>query len=179
MQSLKDGTTYLETLPVPHPSAQQVLIKSSRSSALQKAQQQPDKLQQVFQKIKNEGLFSTLETVQNKLDQPIALGYSNVGIVEELGSAVHHLSKGDRVVSNGYHAEYALASKHLCCKIPDNVDDDTAWFMNYNCSYRSTRSSSAPSRIGRKNCGNRSWLNRNINLPNTPGQWLRSDWNGQ
>ncbi|MBK7339821.1 MAG: bi-domain-containing oxidoreductase [Saprospiraceae bacterium] len=144
MQSLKDGTTYLETLPVPHPSAQQVLIKSTcslvspgtekmliqfgRSSALQKAQQQPDKLQQVFQKIKNEGLFSTLETVQNKLDQPIALGYSNVGIVEELGSAVHHLSKGDRVVSNGYHAEYALASKHLCCKIPDNVDDDTAAF---------------------------------------------------
>ena len=59
----------------------------------------------VLEKIGTDGLMSTLEVVRNKLAQPLPLGYCNVGSVLEVGSGVSGFAPGDRVVSNGNHAE--------------------------------------------------------------------------
>jgi predicted dehydrogenase/threonine dehydrogenase-like Zn-dependent dehydrogenase len=67
-----------------------------------------------------------LDAVKNKLDTPLPLGYCNVGEVIE--SKAEGFSVGDRVVSNGRHAEAVVVPKNLCAKIPDGVDDESAAF---------------------------------------------------
>ncbi len=82
----------------------------------------------VLDKIRTDGLSTTLEAVKSKLDQPLALGYCNVGEIAELGRGVEGLAVGDRVVSNGKHAEIVCVPKNLCAKIPDGVSDEAASF---------------------------------------------------
>ena len=142
LQSLKDGTTELAEVPAPRAVPGQVLIATTRSvvsagtermlvdfgkaSYLDKARQQPDKVKQVLDKVKTDGLAPTLDAVRNKLDQPLPLGYCNAGVVLESG--VEGFAPGDRVVSNGHHAEVVRVPKHLCARIPDGVDDESAAF---------------------------------------------------
>ncbi len=144
IQSLKTGATLLEQLPAPEVKKGQVLIRTSRSlislgtermlvefgksSLLAKAQQQPDKVKQVLNKIKTEGLKTTLEAVANKLDQAIPLGYCNVGKVIAIGEGVTEFAIGDRVASNGAHAEYVCIPKNLVAHLPNNVTDEEATF---------------------------------------------------
>ena len=71
-----------------------------------KARQQPDKVKEVIAKVKTDGLGPTIAAVRNKLEQPIPLGYCNVGEVVEVGRDVTEFKVGDRVASNGPHAEY-------------------------------------------------------------------------
>ena len=56
------------------------------------------------------------------------LGYCNVGYVECVGDGVTGFGLGDRVVSNGSHAEYVLVPKNLCAKIPESISSDAASF---------------------------------------------------
>lgn len=144
IQDLKSGHTILEDVPVPQVKAGSVLIRTTRSlvslgtermlvefgkaNLIDKARQQPDKVKQVLDKIKTDGLMPTLETVFNKLGQPLPLGYCNVGVVVAVGKGVSEFSVGDRVASNGNHAEYVCIPKNLVAKIPDNVSDDEAAF---------------------------------------------------
>jgi predicted dehydrogenase/threonine dehydrogenase-like Zn-dependent dehydrogenase len=144
IQNLKTGDTTLEEIPVPQIRSGSVLIQTTRSlvslgtermlvefgkaNYLQKARQQPEKVKQVLNKIKTEGLLPTLEAVFNKLDQPIPLGYCNVGKVIQVSEGVTDLKIGDRVASNGSHAEFVCVAKNLVAKIPDNVTDEEATF---------------------------------------------------
>lgn len=144
IQDLKKGDTILEEVPVPRVKAGSVLIKTTRSlvslgtermlvdfgkaNFLQKAKQQPDKVKMVMDKVKTDGLRPTLEAVFNKLGQPLPLGYCNVGKVVAVGKGVTEFSVGDRVASNGNHAEYVSVPKNLVAKIPDNVSDEDATF---------------------------------------------------
>lgn len=144
VQNMKSGKTVLEELPAPKVQIGQVLIKSRKSlvslgtermlvefgkaSLIQKARQQPDKVKMVLDKIKSDGLAPTLETVFKKLDQPLPLGYSNVGEVIEPGEGVSGFKAGDRVVSNGPHAEFVSVPQNLVAHIPDNVSDEEAAF---------------------------------------------------
>lgn len=144
LQSLKTGATELADIPCPTPGAKQLLIRTSRSlvsagtermlvefgqaSWLDKARSQPDKVKMVIDKIKTDGLLPTIEAVQNKLDQPLALGYCNVGTVLEAGSQMSGFVLGDRVASNGKHAQVVCVPGNLCAKIPDSVSDDEAAF---------------------------------------------------
>lgn len=144
LQHLARGTMELAEVPCPSPSPGSVLIRSSRTlisagtermlvefskgSLIQKARSQPDKVRQVLDKIKADGLLPTLEAVFKKLDEPLPLGYCNVGKVIEIGAGVTDLQVGDRVASNGPHAEIVCAPKHLCARIPDGVTDETAAF---------------------------------------------------
>ena len=81
--------------------------------------------------MKIEGVFETYQKVLNKLDQPIPLGYCNVGIVESVGKEVKNYKVGDRVVSNGFHAEFVEVPENLCQKIPDNVTDEQGCVYNF------------------------------------------------
>ena len=103
-----------------------MLVNFGNASYLEKAKQKPERLKQVIEKIKSEGLFHTIDSVKNKLNQAIALGYCNCGIVLE--SDVEGINKGDRVISNGPHAEVVRVHANLVAKVPDNVSDDEAVF---------------------------------------------------
>jgi predicted dehydrogenase/threonine dehydrogenase-like Zn-dependent dehydrogenase len=103
-----------------------MLVEFGKANYLEKARSQPDKVKQVLDKIKTDGLLPTIDAVRSKLDQPLPLGYCNAGVILE--SAVDGLKAGDRVVSNGSHAEVVRVPKHLCVRIPDQVDDESAAF---------------------------------------------------
>ncbi len=107
---------------------ERMLVDFGKSSMLSKARQQPDKVKQVLNKVKTDGLATTVDAVRSKLAQPIPLGYSNVGVVGNVGKGVNGFRVGDRVLSNGSHAETVRVSQNLCAKIPDNVSNDTAAF---------------------------------------------------
>lgn len=85
-------------------------------------------MRQVLEKIQTDGLFPTLEAVQTKLDQPLPLGYCNVGEVIGIGEGVTGFYIGDRVVSNDHHAEVISVPANLCAIIPDEVPDEAAVF---------------------------------------------------
>lgn len=144
LQNLRSGETEVADVPCTTASAGRLLIAIQRSlvsagtermlvdfgkaSLIEKARQQPDKVRMVLDKVRTEGLGATIEAVRGKLDQPIALGYCNVGRVIEIGSGVAEYKVGDRVVSNGNHAEVVSVPVNLCAKIPDTVGDDAAAF---------------------------------------------------
>lgn len=144
IQDLKSGATILEEVPTPHVKSGTVLIKTSRTlvslgtermlvefgkaNLIDKARQQPDKVKQVLDKIKTDGLEPTVKAVFNKLGQPMPLGYCNVGKVVAVGRGVTEFQIGDRVASNGPHAEYVCVPQNLVAKVPDNVSDEEAAF---------------------------------------------------
>ena len=144
IQDLKSGSTILEEIPTPQVKGNTVLVKTSKSlvslgtermlvefgkaNLIEKARQQPDKVKMVLDKIKTDGLMPTLEAVFNKLGQPIPLGYCNVGEVVAVGHKVKSIKVGDRVASNGNHAEFVSVPENLVAKIPDNVTESQAAF---------------------------------------------------
>ncbi|THB73095.1 MAG: dehydrogenase, partial [Gammaproteobacteria bacterium] len=144
LQNLSNGETILEEIPCPRAKSGHLLIRTSntlisagtekmlldfgKANLIDKARQQPDKVKMVLDKIKTDGLMPTISSVRNKLDQPIPLGYCNVGTVIEVGRGVEGFEVGDRVASNGNHAEVVCVPKNLCAKIPDNVTDEEAAF---------------------------------------------------
>ena len=107
---------------------ERMLVEFGKSNYLQKAKQQPDKVKQVLDKIKTDGLKPTVEAVFNKLGEPIPLGYCNVGEVIAVGEGVSGFEVGDRVASNGPHAEFVCVPKNLVAHIPVNVSDEEAAF---------------------------------------------------
>lgn len=107
---------------------ERMLVEFGKASLLQKAMQQPDRVKQVLDKVKTEGLKPTMQAVFNKLGQPLPLGYCNAGKVVAVGAGVHEFAIGDRVASNGPHAEYVCVPKNLVAQIPNNVSDEEATF---------------------------------------------------
>ena len=144
VQDIKNGETMLEEVPTPKVKPGHILIKTSRSLVSQgtermfvefgkanfinKAMQQPDQVNEIFKKMKSEGIMPTISAVFNKLDKPLPLGYCNAGVVESVSKNVHEFKVGDRVVSNGYHAEYVCVPENLAAIIPDKVTDEDATF---------------------------------------------------
>jgi predicted dehydrogenase/threonine dehydrogenase-like Zn-dependent dehydrogenase len=141
LQNISNGETLLAEVPAPGVRAGSCLIHTTRTLVslgtekmlvdfgkagwIDKARQQPDKVKQVIQKVKTDGLMPTIDAVKAKLDQPLPLGYCNAGVVLESDGP---FAAGDRVVSNGHHAETVCISHNLCAKIPDSVDDESAAF---------------------------------------------------
>ena len=144
IQDLRTGKTMLENIPVPQIKEGHVLIQTKNSlvslgtekmlvnfgkaSYIDKARQQPEKVKQVLNKIKTDGLQPTIEAVFRKLNEPLPLGYCNSGVVIGVGKGVDNITIGDRVVSNGNHAEIVNVPKNLVAKIPDNVSYEEASF---------------------------------------------------
>jgi predicted dehydrogenase/threonine dehydrogenase-like Zn-dependent dehydrogenase len=144
LQNLRSGATEIADVPRPQARRGNLLIRTTttlvsvgtermlvsfgQASLIGKARSQPDKVRQVLEKIRTDGMMPTLEAVFNKLDQPLPLGYCNVGEVIEVGEDVTGFAVGDRVVSNGKHAEVVSVPKNLCAKIPAGVPDEDAAF---------------------------------------------------
>jgi predicted dehydrogenase/threonine dehydrogenase-like Zn-dependent dehydrogenase len=144
LQSLRNGTTSLTEVPSATAGPGGLLIRTNKSLVsagtermlldfgkagwIAKARQRPDKIGMVLDKIKTDGILSTIDSVRAKLDQPIPLGYSNAGVVLETGPEITAFHGGDRVVSSGAHAEVVAVPKNLCARIPDSVSDESAAF---------------------------------------------------
>lgn len=133
-QSLSDGRTEVVDVPAPRVPAGHVLIETRASilsagtermlvefgqaNLLAKARQQPDRVKDVLNKVRTDGLEPTLSAVRDKLGEPIPLGYASSGVVAEIGAGVTDLQPGDAVVSNGPHAELTVVPRTLVAKIP-------------------------------------------------------------
>lgn len=144
LQSLKNGMTEVAEVPVPNVAPGHLLVKTSRtlisagtermliefgkSGWLERARQHPDKVKLVLDKIRADGFVPAFEAVSGRLDQPLALGYSNVGRVIEIGAGVTGFKIGQRVISNGKHADIVNVPANLCTVVPDSVPDDIAVF---------------------------------------------------
>jgi len=143
-QNVRSGETVIEEMPLPAVDANSVLIRTrktlisagtersavdfGRAGWLDKARQKPDKIRQVLQKVRTDGVLQTVDAISSKLDQPLALGYCNVGTITKLGDEVSGLGVGDRVASNGQHAESVCVPRNLCAKVQDGVSDEQAVF---------------------------------------------------
>lgn len=144
IQNLQTGETLLENIPVPqvrkgclliktHCSlvslgTEKMLVEFGKANFIEKARQQPEKVRQVFDKIKTDGLRPTVEAVFRKLSESLPLGYCNVGEIIAVGEGVSEFKIGDRVASNGHHAEVVCVPKNLVTHIPENVSDVEATF---------------------------------------------------
>lgn len=142
---MANGVTSIVEAPAPRPSrgaltihtrtslisagTERMLVGFGKASMLDKARQQPEKVKMVLEKVRTDGLMTTIEAVQSKLGQPLPLGYCNVGVVAETGAGVSGFQPGDRVVSNGPHADVVKVPVNLCARIPDAVDDEAAAFV--------------------------------------------------
>ena len=144
LQNLKTGQLEIADVPVPvvrpghlliktrcsliSSGTERMLVSFAKSSLLGKARQQPDKVKQVINKLRTDGLLPTMHSVFARLDEPLPLGYCNCGTVLEVGDGVEDFKPGDRVANNGPHAEIVCVPKNLCAKVPDNVSDEQAVF---------------------------------------------------
>jgi predicted dehydrogenase/threonine dehydrogenase-like Zn-dependent dehydrogenase len=107
---------------------ERMLMEFGKSGFIGKAQQHPDKVREVIDKVRTDGFVPTIDAVRSKLEHPIPLGYCNVGDVVEVGEGVNGFCVRDRVVSNGPHAEIVSVPENLCARVPDSVSDDEAAF---------------------------------------------------
>lgn len=144
LQSLADGSTQLVDVPVPAATGVSLVVESrasvvsagtermlvdfGRAGWLEKARRQPEKVRQVVDKMRTDGLGPTLGAVRAKLEAPIPIGYCQAGVVVETGPRVERFAPGDRVVTNGPHAEYVRVPHTLAAHIPDGVSFETAAF---------------------------------------------------
>ncbi|OSM00222.1 bi-domain-containing oxidoreductase [Magnetofaba australis] len=142
--NLKNGQIELTEAPCPQVEPGTLLIQTARTlvsagtermlvsfgsaNLAGKALQQQDKVKQVLEKAATDGWIATYDAVRHKLDQRMPLGYCNVGRVIAVGDGVEGFAVGDRVASNGPHAEVARVPKHLCARVPDGVTDEQAAF---------------------------------------------------
>ena len=148
LQNIKTGKATIEDVPVPTPREGQALVKVSASlvsagtermvvefaekSLVGKARSRPDLVKQVLDKAKREGLVNTMQAAFNRLDQPMALGYSSAGTIVALGKNMQGFKIGQRVACAGggfaVHAEYNVVPRNLLTPLPKNVDFESAAF---------------------------------------------------
>jgi len=144
IQHLRTGITELVELPVPvverghilvqckcsviSTGTEKMIVEFGKAGWIAKARQQPERVKQVLDKMRNDGIVPTLEAVFRKLDAPLPLGYSNAGVVIGVGEDVHAFKVGDRVVTNGPHAEVVQVPALLAAHIPDTVEYEQAAF---------------------------------------------------
>jgi predicted dehydrogenase/threonine dehydrogenase-like Zn-dependent dehydrogenase len=107
---------------------ERMVIDLAKKSLLGKARERPDLVRRVIEKCRNEGLLNTVRQVRERLDTPMSMGYSSAGVVLACGRGVKNFQPGDRVASNGPHAEIVSVRKHLCARIPDNVESEQGAF---------------------------------------------------
>lgn len=144
VQNLRSGKLSLADIPAPVAQKGQVIIANTSSvisagtekaamelaqkSLLGKARERPDQVRRVLEKVRNEGFFNTLRAVQARLDEPLSMGYSSAGTVLAAGAGVEGLRPGDRVASNGPHAEVVAVPMNLCARVPDGLPLENAAF---------------------------------------------------
>ena len=111
---------------------ERMVVDFAEKNLLEKARARPDLVRQTLDKAKREGILTTFDAVQNRLDKPMSLGYSSAGAVLDVGDRVSQFQTGDRVAcaGGGYavHAEAVWVPKNLVIPLPPEVDFESAAF---------------------------------------------------
>ena len=148
LQNMKTGEPQVTEVPVPQcqsgtalvqtgvslvsSGTERMVVEFAKQGLLGKAQSRPDLMRQLINKAQREGLLTTYEAAMNKLDQPMALGYSSAGTIVEVGEDLQGFKAGERVACAGgghaVHAEFAVIPQNLMVTIPDGVDFEQAAF---------------------------------------------------
>ncbi|HEX8991469.1 MAG TPA: bi-domain-containing oxidoreductase [Anaerolineales bacterium] len=148
LQNMRDGRTVVEEVPVPiaregtalvqtaaslvSAGTERMVVEFAEKSLVGKARSRPDLTRQVLEKARREGLLPTVQAAFNRLDQPMALGYSSAGTIVELGAGMQGWQAGQRVACAGggfaVHAEYATVPRNLMTPLPESVDFESGAF---------------------------------------------------
>jgi predicted dehydrogenase len=144
LQPIDGGATEVVEAPIPPCGPHEVLVANrfslisagterstvelAKTSLLQKARKRPDHVRRVLEKVRQEGLLTTIRQVRAKLATPMPLGYSSAGVVIDVGDNVRHFHVGDRVASNGPHAGVVAVGENLCARVPENLPLDRACY---------------------------------------------------
>lgn len=138
LQDSRSGAISVEEVPAPQllPGCLLVRIAASvvsagterasaefaRKNLLQKAKSRPDLVREVVSKVQRDGIFSAVQAVRSRLDQPQSPGYSSSGTVLAISQGVTGIQPGDRVACAGagfaVHAEIACVPRLLVARIP-------------------------------------------------------------
>lgn len=147
IQSASTGELTLLEVPAPDTPRGGILVRTQASlvsagtersmvafaekSLLQKARSRPDLVQQTIEKARRDGILDTIDTVRNRLEQPMALGYSAAGTVLEAGPE-SGFRAGDRVACAGAgiasHAQIIAVPRNLALRLPDEVSFEDGAF---------------------------------------------------
>jgi predicted dehydrogenase len=142
VQNIRTGVTSVRDVPAPIAGSRDVIVHMcaslvsagteryvvdlAKSSLMRKAMQRPDHVKRVIEKMRTEGVRSTLTQVGAKLDEPMPLGYSGAGIVLDAGDAVRRVRPGDRVAVVAPHAGVVSVGPNLVARMPDGLAFDRA-----------------------------------------------------
>ena len=149
VQSARSGKLGLKEVPAPVIKSGHILVETRASlisagtermvmafagkSLLAKARARPDLVKKVTDKARRDGVGATMRAVMARLDEPLPLGYSAVGVVREVGAGLEgRFRVGERVAVAGAglanHAELNLVPGNLAAPVPETVNDEEACF---------------------------------------------------
>lgn len=144
-----------EDIPIPTPGSNEILVQVSYSlistgtetSGLRKKaendfqdilKEKKEQFRKVKSKLEQEGLKPTIYKIKKKIFPSESdlifspIGYSNSGVVLEVGAKVKDFNPGDEVACAGSgiasHAEYVTIPINLAVKIPESLSMDKAAF---------------------------------------------------
>src|SRR5664279_1235480 len=143
---VRSGATRVEEIPAPLASPRHIVVAAmasvisagteryvvdlARESLIGKARQRPEDVKRIFQKLRQEGIVTTITQVFAKLDDPMPLGYSVAGIVLECGSDVQEFKPGDRIAAAAPHSAISVVGRNLCALMPENVSFEQAAYTS-------------------------------------------------
>ena len=129
---LKSGRVFVKnTYSLISAGTEKTKIDMGKKNLLEKARSRPDLVKKVIEKAKREGLWKTWQTVSQRLNSPVALGYSCTGVVTDVGDNVEEIRRGDLVACGGEfanHAELVSVPKNLVVKLPEGVKPEHGAF---------------------------------------------------
>lgn len=148
VQSTKTGQTRIEDVPMPalpdgfvlvqtraslvSAGTERMITQFSQKNLAQKAMARPDLVRQVLERVKRDGLLTTIDKVRGRLDEPMPLGYSAAGTVIASGRGAEEFQSGDRVACAGAgfanHAEIICVPRNLCVAMPPGVEFEEGVF---------------------------------------------------
>jgi len=142
VQSARTGKLALKEVPAPKARSghllvrvrasvlsagtERMVVEFAQKSLAGKAKARPDLVRKVVDKAKRDGVAATFKAVMARLDEPLPLGYSAAGTVEELGAGLEgRFRVGQRVAIAGAglanHAEFDVVPANLVAALPDDV----------------------------------------------------------
>ena len=131
---VRRGTVLVRTAAsVVSAGTERLVIELAEKNLLGKARARPDLVREALNKVRRDGLWTTVREAFLRLERPFPLGYSCSGVVADTGGGVTGLHPGDRVACAGagfaLHAEMVVVPEELCVPLPPEVSWEAGAFV--------------------------------------------------